>query len=346
MTASGRIGTGGRGRGGRAARLLTLVALCLAAPSAPAAADEPAAPSAEDLAAARQIFNEGKALEKKKDWAEALKRFRRVAAVKMTPQVRFHLALCQEHLGRLVEALNGFELAYEEARRTGRGAEEVLELARARAQALRQRVSALRLTVRGTLRTSRVLIDDNPVPPALFGTEIPLDPGAHVVTVQRDREVIFSKSIELPPRGRDALEITVDDPEAPPEPDNPSPEVKAPPPPPPPSRAPAYLAGAVGLGALAGAGVFFALRESAFGDVRATCSGEGQTKGCDPAMRDRFEQGKTYTTAAAVLGGVGVVGLASAGVLWVALTPGDATPAQTSVRLAPTLGGVRVLGSF
>lgn len=355
--ASARARARERGRAAllRAAALAAAGALGGALVASPALAQEPAVEgsTAEELAAARQLFAEGKALEKKKDWAEALKRFRKVAAVKMTPQVRFHIALCDEHLGHLVEAINGFELAVEEARRTGRGAEEVLDNAPPRARALRKRVGAVRITVRGTLRTSRILLDGKPVAPLLFGTEIPVDPGAHTVTVERDREVITSKEVKLEARGREDVELTVEDPEPPPEPPPeaktappPPPPPRPPPPPPPalPPRLPAYIAGGVGLAALAGAGVLFGLREAAFSDVRASCSDEGTA--CDPAMQSRFEQGKDYTTAAAVLGGVGAAGLAAAGVLWVVLKPAEAPPEAAAIRIAPAIGGVRIVGAF
>jgi hypothetical protein len=347
--------TAGRARRSVAAACLGIAAaLCLTPGLAgPAAAAEP---TAEELAAARQLFHEGRELEKKKEWEEAIKRFRRVGAVKMTPQVRYHIALCEEHLGRLVEAINGFELAAEEARRAGKGAEEVLTSAPKRAAALRKRVAAVRLKVSGTLRTSRVYVDDRHVPPALFGTEIPLDPGAHAITVQRDGAVTFSKEINVAERGREEVEITIEDPEAPPEPQDPPPVVEKPPEPPPPpppppppdpwpARIPALVAGGVGIAALAGAGVFFGLREAAFSDVRETC--EDETKACDPSTEERFEQGKTYTTVAAVLGGVGVAGLAAGGVLWFVLAPEEAKPGQkVSIRVAPAPGGVRVMGAF
>jgi hypothetical protein len=346
-----------RRRRGRGAALLRAIALAAAAaaadPGAPAAAAEP---TAEEIAAARQLFVEAKDLEKKEEWEPALERLRKVAEVKMTPQVRFHVALCEEHLGRLVSALNGFELAAEEARRAGRSAREVAENAPRRAEALRKRVAAVRVDVSGTVRTSRVLIDGKPVAPALFGTQIPLDPGAHTVSVDSGGKTTFSKDVTLAERGRETVEIAIDDPETPPEPPPPKPTASAsaappkPPPKPPPlvarERIPAVIAGGVGVAALAGAGVFFGLRESKFSAVRETCKGDPQVKKCDSDTEPLFEQGKTYTTVAAVLGGVGVAGLATAGVLWFVLAPAPGAEQKSSIRIAPTPGGVRVLGAF
>ncbi|EYF08117.1 tetratricopeptide repeat protein [Chondromyces apiculatus] len=320
--------------------------------TAPALAE----PSPEELTAARQLFDEGKALEQRKDWAEALKRFRKVAAVRTTPQVRFHIAFCEEHLGHLVEAINGFEQAHEEARRAGPSAAEVERNAPPRARALRKRVAAVTLHVKGTLRTSRIHLDGKPIPPLLFGSEIPVDPGAHTVTAERDRETIFSQDLTLKPRGRATVTIPIDDPELPatpeptaavppPEPEPPpAPLPPPPPPPPPPSRAPAYVTGGIGLAALAGAGVFFGLREAAFSEVRATCTDD---IACDPALRDRFEQGKTFTTVSVVLGAAGVAALTTAGILWITLTPAtEPTPPPVSLRLAPTPNGALLLGTF
>jgi hypothetical protein len=324
--------------------LAIAVAFGVASAGPPATAAEP---TAEELAAARQLFAEAKELEKKKEWEEALARLRKVAEVKMTPQVRFHIALCEEHVGRLVAAINGFELAAEEARRAGRSAAEVAENAPRRADALRKRVGAVRIEVSGTVRTSRVLIDGKPVAPALFGTEIPLDPGAHTITVENGGKTTDSREITLAERGRDRVELVIEDPEPPPDPPPPPPPSASsapppPPPPPPPSRVPVFIAGGAGVAALAGAGVFFGLREMRISDVRETCTDKTQTKNCDPDAKGDLDQAKTYTTVAAVLGGVGAAGLATAGVLWFVLSPAN----DTTVRVAPTAGGVQVVGVF
>src|SRR5262245_59971432 len=152
-------------------------------------------PAAAELAAARQLFNEGKEHEKRKRWADALATFKKVAAVKMTPQVRFHIALCEENLGKLVAAINGFELAAEEAAQAGAMASDVAENAPARADALRKRVPVLRLDVRGELGTSRVLLDGAPVAAALVGTNIPVDPGAHTIDLETDGKTVFHKDL-------------------------------------------------------------------------------------------------------------------------------------------------------
>jgi hypothetical protein len=71
------------------------------------------------LAEARVWFRDGLSLEAAGDWAGALTRFEQVAKVRFTPQVRFHVARCKEHLGRMTEALGDYRISEYEADRDG-----------------------------------------------------------------------------------------------------------------------------------------------------------------------------------------------------------------------------------
>src|SRR6185295_13768157 len=93
-----------------AARAGVAIAFCVT--TTPAFAERE--PSAAELATARSLFNEARAAEERGDWLEALGKLDAVAKVKMTPQVRFHLGLCQEHTMHLVDALNSLERAASE----------------------------------------------------------------------------------------------------------------------------------------------------------------------------------------------------------------------------------------
>src|SRR5690606_32114673 len=152
-------------------------------------------PSKEELAAARALFEEALALESDERWSEALAKLEKVGKVKMTPQVRFHIALCHENLGRLVDAINGFELAVQEARAVG--AKDVIEAAPPRAEKLRARVAQLTFSVEGTVRSSKIFIDGEEMSLALADTKIPVDPGEHLLEVRRDGEVIERRELVL-----------------------------------------------------------------------------------------------------------------------------------------------------
>src|SRR6478752_6007463 len=80
-----------------------------AATATKAEADEPAPD--KSVLDARQKFRQAISLQTGGNWAAALALFRDVAGVKNTPQVRFNIAICEENLGQLVQALGDYELA-------------------------------------------------------------------------------------------------------------------------------------------------------------------------------------------------------------------------------------------
>ena len=319
-----------------------IVGAALAAPTTSFAQATP-----EELAAARQLFNEGKELEKQKSYDAALEKFKKVAGVKMTPQIRFHIALCEENLGHLVEAINGFELAADEAKRAGSTATEVAENAPKRADALRDRVPTLQLTVTGKVLTSRILLDGAPVAASAIGVATPIDPGDHVVEVQdAAAKVTFHKDLKLEERAREHLEVEVNDVEAAAVPTSTAPIV---PPPPPRSRAPVYIAGGVGVASLIASGVFFGLRQSSLSKAAESCKDPVNYKHCTdtPALRDTIAGGQTDATISAVTLGVGLAGLGAAGILWFVTNPKKApAPPNAGVTLVPTGPGFEVRGAF
>ena len=220
--------------------LLTALAVAghpLVAVGQPGPAGRP--PTEEELAAARKLFGEALKLERKSDWTGALAKFQKVAQVKMTPQVRFHIALCHEHLGRLVEALNGFELAAHEAKNLGKKAKKVAENAPKRAAALRKRLAYVHIVVQGTVHSSKILLDGKPISLALLDTDIPVNPGTHVVKVISGKgEVVYEQELILEKRQNQRVELVIDDPEPPPLPPKPTATAVTPPPPPPPPPPP------------------------------------------------------------------------------------------------------------
>ncbi|MBW2457967.1 MAG: hypothetical protein JRI68_25905 [Deltaproteobacteria bacterium] len=315
----------------------------------------PAEPTDEGLAAARRLFSEAKDLEKEGDWEGALAKLEKVAGVKMTPQVRFHVALCHDHLGRLVEAINGFELAAQEARALGPKARDVAENAPARAEKLRARVANVRLEVVGTVRVSKIFIDGRAVSLALVDTEIPLDPGSHLVEVKRDGEVTHSHELELGEAESEVIELEIDDPKPPPKPDpdlEPDTGLKPPVPIDPgpkeqPSRLPAYLTAGAGVAILGGAAVTFGLRQATIANVR--CYDPENYTGCDPEDEPTADLAETYDLTSKVLLGVGAGVLATGVVLWFVLAPDD-DPAPTAgaakIGLAPLPGGLQLTATF
>ena len=300
--------------------------------------------SPEELAAARQLFNEGKELEKQKSYDAALEKFKKVAAVKTTPQVRFHIALCEENLGHLVSAMKGFDLATEDAKQAGAAAVEVATNAPARADALRVRIPKLRLDATGKVVTSKITLDGMAVAAKDLGTDLPVDPGAHVVEVRdKDGTSTFHKELKLLEKASARVEVTVDDHDAPPIPTE-TPAGS------PPSHAPSFIVGSVGAAALATSAVFWVLRGNTISEIASHCTNPDTMMGCRQKDSTLADKGKTYGTVGGVMLGVGIAGVVTAGVLWFVPGAKKAAPAAKNasvrVRVLPTGTGVEVRGTF
>src|ERR1700709_2776077 len=89
----------------------------------------------KELSKARANFQRAIELEQAGNYTTALETFRDVGQVRMTPQVRFHIATCEEKLGRLVTALGGYQLAFADADSVGDDFKGEVERAVTRLQA-------------------------------------------------------------------------------------------------------------------------------------------------------------------------------------------------------------------
>lgn len=322
-----------------------------------------AEPTQAAIAAARMIFTEALELEKQatkeKDsekarilWKKALEKVQRVGQVKMTPQVRYHIALCQEQVGQWVNAINNYERAAQEARDQGAKGWAVMASAPGRAKTLRGRVGHVTLTVEGTVRTSKIILDGKELPMALLGTEIPLDPGEHKLLVVRGDETIFEKKLVLSEKQKESIQLQIDDPEPLPEPvkpvatatgaKSPADVVEEGP-----SRWPAYLVGGVGVAALGVSALTFGLGQATIANVRFSCDEED--KNCDPDDKATAGLAEQYVLTSRITLGVGAGLVATGTVLWFVLgskKKKKPEPPKSAVWLVPTWRGAAVFGSF
>lgn len=320
------------------ARLVLGAAVCvgLTLASAPCGAQ-----SAAELAAARQTFSEGKDLEKRGEWAEALDRFKKVARVKMTPQVRFHVALCEENLGRLVSAMKGFQLAAEEARQAGATAAEVAVLAPERATALQKRVGSVTVHVSGKIIDSSVTLDGARLAPASIDAAIPVDPGAHVVEVLSAEGKSSSRAeVTVAEHGETQITVAVADAQPKPQPPSEEPQpVKG-------SRVPAYIVGGVGIAALVGSAASFGFSVYASNTIQREAHCDASYGGCDPQYQSLGDAGKISSIASPIALGVGFVGIATASVLWVTLGPKRPSQQPAALAISPSVRGLAIRGEF
>jgi hypothetical protein len=142
-----------------------------------------AEPSAADVQVARRLFQRATADEELGRWEPALKTLREIEAIKVTAGVLFHIAVCEQNLGRYVEALNDLGRAEEMAQVNGDSA--VLELIPARRAEIEAMVGNLRIEFVGPSSDVEVRIDGQRISTAALRVDIPLDPTEHTVAVLR-----------------------------------------------------------------------------------------------------------------------------------------------------------------
>lgn len=165
--------------------VLGLLALCFSVSSAAGAGSNATGtePSAADLQVARRLFQSATADEELARWEPALKTLREIEAIKITAGVLFHIAVCEQNLGRYVEALNDLGRAEELAQVNGDNA--VLELIPARRADIESMIGHLRIEFIGPSNDLEVRIDGQRISAAALRVEIPLDPTQHTVAVLR-----------------------------------------------------------------------------------------------------------------------------------------------------------------
>ncbi|MBX3185051.1 MAG: PEGA domain-containing protein [Polyangiaceae bacterium] len=327
-----------------------LIALACAGAVAPAFGPTDAAAQSEDeLAKARRAFRQGLSLEAAGDWAGALAKFEEVARVRLTPQVRFHMARCKEELGRLNEALGEYRLAEYEAEEAG--AKELAEISAAR-EKLEARVPKLLISRGEGLASARIELDGVQLGAAQLGKEVSVDPGTHTILVRLAGGERFEQQVEVAEGEVKEVELVIPDDlipaptDGPPpdDSDDPSgvPDVAAEPGSPLP-----WIIGGVGAASLVASGVFYLMMNGVENELNDGCRGSV----CPQSLEDKQSSGETYAMLTNVTLGVGLVGLGVAAVML--LTQGESSPAPADARglrvdvgSSSAFSGVTLRGSF
>jgi hypothetical protein len=163
-------------------------------------------PTEAEIKQARDRFGEARKLEDQGRWAEALTLLQRVGEVKMSPQVRFHIALCMENVGLWTQALDGYQQAITEAATT---APDVVKEATEHARKLETNIPTVSITVQGAspgdelyLDRRRIPLDDSPLP-------IRADPGPHVAEARRGGVLLAREYFALVAKATLRVELRV-----------------------------------------------------------------------------------------------------------------------------------------
>ncbi|WP_394844146.1 hypothetical protein LZC95_44720 [Pendulispora brunnea] len=303
------------------------------------------------LASARKLFAEGLKDEEKGNFAAALEKFRRVAKVRDTVPVRYRIATCLEGLGKLKEAM----VAYQAAIDLGADGKDrdVVRAAKEHTGSLNERIPQVTLVFAADARAkSQVAIDGQPVQPSELDKPIALDPGTHAITASTQGKTAFETQVTLAERARTTVLVPNVEPK---EASNGKSaiDVKAEPQNPPPDGAPhpmmtsapesesnpgsgRKLAGWITAGAgaafLVGAAVTLVMRESDISSLEDTCpDGRCPRNVNKDELQSQRDSAQTKGTVAAVLAGVGVIGLGVGTYLLLSAPSSNRAP-QASVR--------------
>jgi hypothetical protein len=283
-------------------------------------------------------LNEGK-------YEEANDLFVRAYQIVPAPTVALLRGRALEQLGRWVEAAESYEAAKRtpldqsspEAFRTAQ-AEAKRELARLQPQI--PKISALVTGVPQDYAGLEVKLDDKPLPRALIGATLPVNPGEHLLMVSVDDTVHDTRRVTVGKGQQVKVLLRVDQPEKPallPQAASPSS-----------ASSPGEERRLLGWASLGLGGVGFTTGIIA-GLVMLGHKSELDDQCrplCDPSLASELRGFRFTRTVSAVGYGVGFVGL-GVGTALLLLDPGGAK-AQTSRALAPVLGpaSVGVRGRF
>ncbi len=171
---------------------LALACVCMSlSVAAPAAAD------ASDKAAAEALFQQGKNLMGQKQYQEACEKFRTSQELDAGLGTLLHLGDCYEKLGRTASAWATFEEAASVA--TGRGDAGRQQVAQSRAASLKPQLSYVVIRSAQPLPSgATVSRDGRPVPEALWGSPVPVDPGTITIRVTAPGYQEVSVDVKVP----------------------------------------------------------------------------------------------------------------------------------------------------
>lgn len=266
-------------------------------------------PSAADMSAARALGQEGVRLADTGNCEEATDKLSRAEKIFHAPTTLTRLGECQVQLGKLVEGTENLNRVAREtiapsAPQTFRDAQERAKKLLAEA---RPRIAKLKIAVAAPAGVVFVVkLDGEVVPPANLNTNRPTDPGEHTIEASAQGYKNATAKVRLSDGALDSVALTLEvDPNAPKMPVGTADGAPAAPPPPV-SKAPIYVAYAVGAVGIGLGTVFGVLALGKKNDLDDAC----KNKVCPSStQQDTIDSGKTFGTVSTigfVIGGIGV----------------------------------------
>ncbi len=287
-----------------------------------------AAPTAEELQAARDLFQEAFKDEKEKRYPEALEKFRRVAKVKESASVRYRIATVLAAMGRLREARDIYRALAAGKASLPPSDHETADSAAEKAAELDRRIPKLALRVEDDAPPDvRVTLDGAPVPVSTTPRAIDVDPGDHVVSASARGAPPVERKVTLAEGGGEvahtvSFERTDKGPSATPARDD--------------TLGWVAIAGGAGL-VVIGGGLLVA-REGVIGEIQDACP----LRICPAVRRREIEDDRARADLFAPLGATFVVvGVVAAGLgLYLLARPNVSGRASLSARIGPKTTGI------
>lgn len=318
--------------------------IALALLFAAAIAGAPAPAFAQDTAAAEVLFHEAKDLMAKGQFAEACPKLEASYKLDKTVGTLMNVADCHEKLGKIATAWGEWGSAHDWLKRDG---DKRASYAEQRRGALTARLPKLRINVTGAASSLDVYRDSIKVEPAAYNLALPVDPGAHTITVRRGDQVLKEERVEASEGASVAtlLDLEAIEKSAPPPPPGstgPSQGSGPPPPPPPPSsnqKTAGFIVGGVGAGVLALGGVLglVALSNMSASNEPDACINIY----CTPQGLESIDRAKVFAEAGqwVGLGGIVMIGI---GATLILTAPSAASTATTGASKSNILAGAQV----
>lgn len=300
------------------------------------------------LTEARSKFQRAIELKQAANYGGALKLFREVGAVKMTPQVRYHIATCEEKLGQLVAALGGYELAINSGDEMP--AEFIAEV-QSSIDDLKARIPKVIVERGEGAEAASIELDGVALGESSIGVEIPVNPGPHVVAGTAPGYELFQETITVEEGSVETLSIQMSKPQKAEESLTPPPQEPAPrfgllP----------YVVGGSGIVVTIAGATLLGVSQVNVGKIKKICDGTDCSAVSDDD-KDQVEKLEAGARGMEVAGWVGLgVGLAAttAGVVMYVLdrntTRESVSARKTNVSVLPLVSertfGFHLSGTF
>ncbi len=158
-----------------------------------------------DPAAAEALFREGRAAADAHDYRLACQKFHESHRLDPAPGTALNIADCEEKLGHIATAWT----LYQEVTQRLPARDERSAIAKSRVQALEPRLPKLSIRLApGSPAGTRVTRDGVELKAGSLDTELPVDPGKHLVVVEAPGHARAELTIELAEKDRKRVEVS------------------------------------------------------------------------------------------------------------------------------------------